>query len=399
MDSSRACSVVGLGYVGLPLALELSKVGNKVTAIDISLDKIKNLQSGKTNVEGIDEDDLRVAISSGNFSATNTFSKIQESQVVFVCVPTPLGLNRTPDLTLLINACELVSNNLSRDTLVIIESTVGPGTTRNVVLPILEKGSGLNRGDFKVAFSPERIDPANKKWRINNTPKLVAGYTPEAADFAMRIYSSFISEIHICNSLEVAETAKLLENSFRFINISFINELLIFCEKLGIDVNDVINAAATKPYGFMPFYPSIGVGGHCIPVDPIYLANAAKAVGAPSRFIELADQINQEMPGYFVGRAEEKLGGLKNKRVLVVGVSYKPNVADVRESPVEALITGLKRKGAQVSWHDDLVKEWNGEKSVTISSDFDLAIIATPHDYIDLTKLGNVPILNTRGSI
>ena len=203
----------------------------------------------------------------------------------------------------------------------------------------------------------------------------------------------------VVESLEVAETAKLLENSFRLVNISFVNEISIFCQKLGIDVNAVINAASTKPYGFMPFYPSIGVGGHCIPVDPLYLSNKAREIGAPTRFIELADQINQEMPGYFVSRAEEKLGGLKGKKVLVVGVSYKPNVADVRESPVEALINGLKQKGAQVSWHDDLVKEWNGEMSVTLSIDFDLAIIATPHDYLDLTKLGNVTILNTRGSI
>jgi UDP-N-acetyl-D-glucosamine dehydrogenase len=280
-----------------------------------------------------------------------------------------------------------------------VESTIEPGTCRNILLPILLEESGLKLGDFELAYSPERIDPTSKKWCITNTPKLVAGLTEISTNRARDFYGKFIELITICSSLEIAETAKLLENSFRLVNISFINELAIFCQKIGIDISEVISAAATKPYGFMPFYPSIGVGGHCIPVDPIYLANAAKAVGAPSRFIELADQINQEMPGYFVGRAEEKLGGLKAKKVLVVGVSYKPNVADVRESPVKALITGLKQKGAQVFWHDDLVKEWNGEKSVTLSSDFDLAIIATPHDYIDLTKLGNVPILNTRGSI
>ena len=191
----------------------------------------------------------------------------------------------------------------------------------------------------------------------------------------------------------------MLENSFRFINISFINELSIFCHSLGIDIKAVIEAADTKPYGFMPFYPSVGIGGHCIPVDPLYLAEKAREIGAPIKFINLANQVNQELPGYFVGRAEEKIGALKGKKVLVIGVSYKPNVADVRESPVEALITGLKQKGSLVAWHDDLVKEWNGEKSVTLSSEFDLAIIATPHDYLDLTKLGNVPILNTRGSI
>ena len=216
---------------------------------------------------------------------------------------------------------------------------------------------------------------------------------------ACLFYTDFIDSVFECSSFEVAESAKLLENTFRLVNISFINELSIFCQKLGIDVNEVIKAAATKPYGFMPFYPSIGVGGHCIPVDPLYLANKAREIGAPTRFIELADQINQEMPGYFVGRAEEKVGGLKSKKVLVVGVSYKPNVADVRESPVEALIAGLKQKGAQVFWHDDLVKEWNGEESVALSNEYDLAIIATPHTYLDLTKLGDMPILNTRGSI
>jgi UDP-N-acetyl-D-glucosamine dehydrogenase len=182
------------------------------------------------------------------------------------------------------------------------------------------------------------------------------------------------------------------------VNISFVNELAIFCQKIGIDVNDVIKAASTKPYGFMPFYPSVGVGGHCIPVDPLYLAQAARAAGAPTRFIELADEINLAMPTYFVGRASEMLGGLKDKKVLVIGVSYKPNVADVRETPVEALINGLKKSGAAVSWHDDLVKNWNGEKSVALSGGYDLAILATPHDYLDLSLLGSVPVLNTRGS-
>jgi UDP-N-acetyl-D-glucosamine dehydrogenase len=249
-----------------------------------------------------------------------------------------------------------------------------------------------------VAYSPERIDPANKKWKINNTPKLVAGLTEEASRKAKEFYSKFINQVDICDSLEVAETAKLLENSFRLVNISFINELAIFCQKIGIDINDVVKAAATKPYGFMPFYPSVGVGGHCIPVDPLYLASAAKEVGAPTRFIDLADQVNLEMPNYFVGRADEILGGLKDKKVLVVGVAYKPNVSDVRETPVASLIAGLEKSGASVSWHDDLVKIWNNQRSVPITDQFDLAIIATPHDYIQLDKLGKTPVLNTRGS-
>jgi UDP-N-acetyl-D-glucosamine dehydrogenase len=313
-------------------------------------------------------------------------------------VPTPLDSNHQPDLEILKAATTDVGKSLKPGMLVIIESTIQPGTTRNVVVPILEKESGLGANKFLVAYSPERIDPMNKKFTIKNTPKLVAGLTPEAATKAKEFYAKFIDQVDVCDSLEVAETAKLLENSFRLVNISFINELAMFCQKIGIDVNDVIKAASTKPYGFMPFYPSVGVGGHCIPVDPLYLAEAARAAGAPTKFIELADEINLAMPTYFVGRASEMLGGLKNKKVLVIGVSYKPNVADTRETPVEALITGLAKSGAVVSWHDDLVKNWNGQSSVALGSGFDLAILATPHDYLDLRMLGNTPLLNTRGS-
>jgi len=392
-------TVIGQGYVGLPLAIASSEAGFTVFGLDNNVEKIAVLKSGKSIIEDLSDEVIKKSLNSNLYTPTTDQNVISDSDVVLICVPTPLSNEHKPDLAALISATTTVGKNLKVGALVIVESTIEPGTCRNILLPILLKESGLKLGDFELAYSPERIDPTNKKWGISNTPKLVAGLTANAANRAKLFYGKFINSITICSSLEIAETAKLLENSFRLVNISFINELAIFCEKIGIDISEVISAAATKPYGFMPFYPSIGVGGHCIPVDPIYLANAAKAVGAPSRFIELADQINQEMPGYFVGRVEEKLGGLKDKRVLVVGVAYKPNVADVRESPVEALIAGLKHKGAQVSWHDDLVKEWNGEKSVTLSSDFDLAIIATPHDYLDLTKLGDVPILNTRGSI
>ena len=392
-------TVIGQGYVGLPLAIASAEAGFTVFGLDNNIEKISVLKSGKSIIEDLSDDVIKKSLNSNLYAPTTDQNVISDSDVVLICVPTPLSNEHKPDLAALISATTTVGKNLKVGALVIVESTIEPGTCRNILLPILLKESGLKLGDFELAYSPERIDPTNKKWGISNTPKLLAGLTANAANRAKLFYGKFINSITICSSLEIAETAKLLENSFRLVNISFINELAIFCHKIGIDIGEVISAAATKPYGFMPFYPSVGVGGHCIPVDPIYLANAAKAVGAPSRFIELADQINQEMPGYFVGRAEGKLGGLKNKRVLVVGVSYKPNVADVRESPVAALITGLKQKGAQVSWHDDLVKAWNGEKSVTLSSNFDLAIIATPHDYLDLTKLENVPILNTRGSI
>ena len=392
-------TVVGQGYVGLPLAIASVQAGHTVFGLDHNESKISLLISGHSIIEDLADDVIKKSIDSKLFLPTTDESVISNSDLVLICVPTPLSDDHKPDLTLLIDAITTVAKNIKSGTLVIVESTIEPGTCRNILLPILLNESGLKLGEVDIAYSPERIDPSNKKWGISNTPKLVAGLTEDSSKRASEFYEKFIESITICSSLEIAETAKLLENSFRFINISFINELAIFCQKIKIDINEVISAAATKPYGFMPFFPSIGVGGHCIPVDPLYLANATNAAGAPSRLIGLADQINQEMPGYFVGRAEEKIGGLKDKKVLVVGVSYKPNVADTRESPVEALISGLRGKGAQVTWHDDLVKVWKGEKSVAISSDFDLAIIATPHDYLDLSELGNVPILNTRGSI
>ena len=392
-------AVIGQGYVGLPLAITAAEAGFFVVGIDIDSEKVSLLSKGVSTVEDVSNERLLVQLQSKNYTVSTEFSVISEVEIILICVPTPLDSNQKPDLSYIKNSVEQIANHLKPDSLVILESTVEPGTTRNMIQPSLEKASNSNPNTFHLAFSPERIDPTNKKWNLVTTPKIVAGMTTAATERAVNFYSKFIDTVIECSVIEIAESAKLLENTFRLINISFINEFSVFCSKLGIDVREVIKAAATKPYGFMPFYPSIGVGGHCIPVDPLYLSNKALEIGAPTRFIDLADQINQEMPGYFVGRAEEKLGGLKAKKVLVVGVSYKPNVADVRETPVESLITGLKLKGAHVSWHDELVKEWNDEKSVALSSDFDLAIIATPHDYLDLTKLGNVPILNTRGSI
>ena len=390
--------IVGQGYVGLPLAISCAQAGFEVTGIDLNEEKVSQLNKHQSIIEDVSDAELTVVSNSGKYKATTNYSIDHSTEIICICVPTPLGYDHQPDLEILKAATKDVAKNLKAGMLVIIESTIQPGTTRQVVVPILEKESGLSSDQFLVAYSPERIDPMNKKFTIKNTPKLVAGLTPKAATKAKEFYSKFIDQVDICDSLEVAETAKLLENSFRLVNISFVNELAMFCQKIGIDVNDVIKAASTKPYGFMPFYPSVGVGGHCIPVDPLYLAQAARAVGAPTRFIELADEINLAMPTYFVGRASEMLGGLKDKKVLVIGVSYKPNVADVRETPVEALINGLKKSGAVVSWHDDLVKSWNGQASVALGSGFDLAILATPHDYLDLSLLGSVPVLNTRGS-
>ena len=392
-------AVIGQGYVGLPLAVTAARAGFQVIGIDKEISKVNSINSGKSPVEDITNQELIAVLTATNYRAMQVLDIKKFYDVVCICVPTPLGTNQKPDLTTLKSATTDVGKGVKPGMLVIIESTIQPGTTRNVLVPILEKESGLSRDQFLVVYSPERIDPMNKKFTIKNTPKLVAGLTPAAAIKAKEFYSKFIDQVDVCDSLEVAETAKLLENSFRLINISFINELAIFCQKIGIDVNEVVKAASTKPYGFMPFYPGVGVGGHCIPVDPLYLAEAAREVGAPSRFIELADEINQAMPSYFVERAKQIIGGVKGKKILVIGLSYKPNVADVRESPVISLIEQLQKAGAEVYWHDDLVKGWNGQESTPISAGFDLAIIATPHDYLELSALKDVPILNTRSSI
>ena len=391
--------VIGLGYVGLPIAAAAAKSGYTVIGVDLDIERVNKINSGISPIEDISSSEILDLVGRGLLKANSDYSAIKGADIILICVPTPLTNDHQPDLTYLESAAKSISNNLSNGSLLILESTVAPGTTRDFLAPLIANGSGIDIVDLDIVFSPERIDPLNQKWNLTNTPKIIAGLTSKSRKRAVDFYSKFVDIVIECEEVEVAETAKLLENSFRLVNISFINELSIFCQKSGIDVNAVISAAATKPYGFMPFYPSIGVGGHCIPVDPLYLSNKAREIGAPTRFINLADQINREMPGYFVGRAEEKLGGLKNKKVVVVGVSYKPNVADVRETPVSALINGLREKGAQVSWHDDLVKDWNDEKSVDLKPGFDLAIIATPHTYMDFKKLGDTPILDTRGSI
>jgi UDP-N-acetyl-D-glucosamine dehydrogenase len=391
--------ILGQGYVGLPLALAAAKSGFDVTGVDNDSKKVSQISKGISPVEDITNEQLSTALKSGNYKVTADPVFNSDVTVICICVPTPLGSDHKPDLNSLKTAITNAGVSLKPGMLVIIESTIAPGTTRQVLLPILMETSGLTADKFHLAYSPERIDPLNKEWNIKNTPKLVAGLTDEAAKLAKEFYSKFIDQVLICPTVEVAETAKLLENSYRLVNISFINEVSIFCQKIGVDINEVVKAAATKPYGFMPFYPSVGVGGHCIPVDPIYLSYAAKSAGAGSRFIDLADEINQAMPSYFVERAKQILGEVKSKKILVIGLSYKPNVADVRESPVISLIEQLRKAGADVYWHDDLVRSWNGEETTPISSGFDLAIIATPHNYLDLPALKNVPILNTRSSI
>ena len=391
--------VIGQGYVGLPLAIASAQAGDEVTGIDTNQILVTSLNNGIDHIKGQDSPELKKLIKNGRYRATIDFNSVKECNIVIICVPTPLDSEGQPDLQILLEVTKNLAHNLTKKILIIYESTVAPGTIRGEVLPILIRDSKLSQDDLKVAYSPERIDPSNSKWNVENTPKLVAGISPLARSEAITFYEKFIKEVISCESIEVAETAKLLENSFRLLNISFVNELSVFCNKIQIDVNDVIKAASSKPYGFMPFYPGLGAGGHCIPVDPIYLFERAKELSVSMSMIEAAKKINNEMPKYFVQRAKDKIGNLSAKRILVLGLAYKPNVSDIRETPVEPLIKGLREQGAIVAWHDDLVGEWKGEKSVNLGTNYDLAILATPHDYFDLSKLGNVPILNTRGSL
>ena len=391
-------AVVGQGYVGLPLAVAAAGAGHSVLGIDSNGARVGLLNGGVSPVEDISDAAIAALIADGKYSASRDFDDCKSADVIAICVPTPLTADKKPDLSALVSATTSVGANLKKGALVIVESTVEPGTTRDVVLPILVKESGMDSSEFMLAFSPERIDPANQKFTIANTPKLVAGLNDAALEAAASFYSGFVGEVCKCSTLEVAETAKLLENSFRLINISFINEIADICEVMGVDVNEVIKAAATKPYGFMPFFPSAGVGGHCIPIDPLYLSHKAKSVGAPSSFIDLAQKINDERPAHFVAKAASILGGLSGKKVLVVGVAYKANVADVRESAAEPLIEGLRKAGAVVSWHDPLVGKWRGESSVELSDGFDLALLVNVHDGMKLGALGSVPVINTKGA-
>ena len=386
-------SVVGQGYVGLPLAVAAAKAGHDVLGIDLELSRIEKLKNGISPIGDLTDQQIAGVLKSKNYSVSSDFESIGHAEIVIICVPTPLNSQRKPDFSLLVNALTSITKHMNKDVLIINESTVSPGTTRGLIKETLDK-AGI---PYELAYSPERIDPANKEWTVTNTPKLVAGLTPAATERAAAFYKTFVDSVTIGSSPEVVETAKLLENSFRLVNISFVNELAQFCAAMGIDVREVIDAAATKPHGFMPFYPGAGVGGHCIPVDPSYLVAKAQEVGAPTRFIDLANDLNQSLPSYFTGVASGILGGLPGKKILVVGVAYKPEVADVRETPAETLIHELRAKGAEVSWHDELVQDWNGEKSVGLSSDFDLAILVNPHSNTNMSALGSTRILNTRG--
>ena len=374
-------AIIGQGYVGLTIAAFASK-DHQVIGFDKSAETVARLNKGISHIEGVDSSDLKTAISSGNYLATTEAADISDAEIVVIAVPTPLTADRKPDLSFIDSACKTIGQALKRRGLIINESTSFPGTLRDYIKPLVEKYSD-NKFEHLYAISPERVDPGRTDWNQKNTPRLYAGLTKEASDQTRKFYSTFCDNLIEVSSPEVAEAAKLFENTFRQVNIALVNEFAEISHALGISVHETLDAANTKPYGFMKFNPSAGVGGHCIPVDPSYLAYAAAAKGIPATFIERANEVNLEMPKYVVARVLADNGGsLKGKKVQVVGVSYKPNVADVRETPAELVIEELKRVGADVTWHDELVGSWKGESS-TLLGGAEVAIVVTLHDVVD----------------
>jgi len=354
-------SIVGLGYVGLPLAVEFARVGLKVFGIEQNPVKVEKVNRGESYIEDVDSKELYNVVSSGKLKAFTEFYPIKDSDAVIICVPTPLTIHKEPDISYIINVTTEIAKYLKKGHLIVLESTTYPGTTEEVVLPILEK-SGLKAGrDFYLAFSPERVDPGNKKFTTRDIPKVVGGIDRDSTEKASELYSLITNKVHRVSSPRVAEMEKLLENIFRLVNISFINELAILCKKMDIDIWEVIESASTKPYGFMPFYPGPGLGGHCIPIDPFYLSWKAREYDFDVRFIELAGEINDSMPKYVVQLVMEALNkdkkSVNGSKVLIIGVAYKPNVADPRESPALKIIPELERLGAVVEYFDPYIGE------------------------------------------
>jgi UDP-N-acetyl-D-glucosamine dehydrogenase len=366
--------VVGLGYVGLSIAIAASKAGHAVVGFDTNQETLLGLSSSRSHIEGITDADIAESLRRGARFEGSIVS-LADAEVIVIAVPTPLNEDRSPDLSMLTMAATSVASIARAGTLIVNESTSYPGTLRNLIAPIV--GS-----DKLYAAAPERIDPGNETWRIDNTPRLIGGMTPEARELAAQFYGSFCGKVNIVSSPEVAETAKLFENTFRQVNIALVNELAQICAGLDIPTNEVLDAAATKPFGFMKFLPSLGVGGHCIPVDPSYLSFIAKQAGLSTRFIDIANTVNLQMPAYVVQRLTQEFGDLASKRIQIVGISYKPDVADTRESPSLDLLHLLRATGAEVTWHDPLVASWNGEASSPLAQ-VDIGIIAAPHQVID----------------
>lgn len=367
-------AIIGQGYVGLTIAMSAADAGHSVVGFDVNQDLVDHLNSGISHIEGISNSQLAGFVSSGLFTASAVPSVLEGSDVIVIAVPTPLDGDRNPDLSFVHAASELINQHVKTPALVVNESTSYPGTLRK------EIAARINDVEHLFASSPERVDPGNTQWGTKNTPRLIGGLTPAAVAKAREFYASFCDSIIEVSSPEVAEAAKIFENTFRQVNIALVNEFAQISDALGISSREVIKAAATKPYGFMPFNPGPGVGGHCIPVDPSYLAHVANEVGVPATFIKRANEVNLAMPAYVVKRVVAGVGGtIVGKSVVVIGVSYKANVADTRETPATAIIDLLRGQGAIVVWHDDLVGSWRGENSSPLTA-HDIAVVLTRHD-------------------
>ena len=383
--------VIGLGYVGLPLAVEFARAGFKVTGIDLRADRVKQLLRGRSYIQDVPSSDVRDLVRSGHLTATTDFEALRRADAVTICVPTPLSKQRDPDVSYIVAAVDQVKKYIHAGQLVILESTTYPGTTDELILPELER-TGLKVGrDFFLAFSPERVDPGNPVWQTRNTPKIVGGVTPACTKVAVELYRERLENVVPVSSTQVAEMVKLHENTFRSVNIGLVNELALMCARLKVDVWEVIEAAATKPFGFMPFYPGPGLGGHCIPIDPFYLSWKARASGFEARFIELAGYINGQMPEHAVDLVARALNArnrsVRGSRVLVLGVAYKADIDDVRESPSLDIMKTLADRGAKVEYSDPFVAslDFFGHrmKSTPLTPAqlrrFDCAVIATAH--------------------
>jgi UDP-N-acetyl-D-glucosamine dehydrogenase len=394
-DRSAVFGIVGLGYVGLPLAMELVRAGYRVLGFDISKRVVDGLNAGRSHIQDIPSDAVAKAVSAGKFSATNDLSRLSEPDAISIAVPTPLSKTKDPDVSYVLSATESIKKTLRRGQLVILESTTYPGTTRELMLPALES-TGLKVGeDFFLAFSPERVDPGNPKYNTRNTPKVVGGLTPNCLQVTVALYEPAIEHVVSVSSTEAAELVKILENTFRSVNIGLVNEMAIVCDKLGVDVWEVIDAAATKPFGFMKFTPGPGVGGHCIPLDPHYLAWKMRTLNYRTRFIELAGEINAEMPEYWVARVADKLNdqgkAVRGSTVLVLGVAYKKDIDDIRESPALDVIRLLEQRGAIVKYHDPHVPKLHEDgvelESIALTADLlhgtDCVVIVTDHTGLD----------------
>ena len=373
-------SIIGQGYVGLTISAFAGQA-HDVIGFDTNSEIVNRLNQGISHIEGVEGSVILELISKGKFSATTDGAEIKGSDIVVIALPTPLDASRKPDLSFIDAACKVIAENLEAPALIINESTSYPGTLRNYINPTIEKYSKVKL-IHEYAISPERVDPGRVEWNQKNTPRLFAGLTPQATQMAREFYSTFCDNLIEVSSPEVAEAAKLFENTFRQVNIALVNELAQISYALGIDVRETLEAANTKPYGFMKFTPSAGVGGHCIPVDPSYLAHLALENGVRATFIERANEVNLEMPTYIAKRvASDNGGSLKGKKVLVVGVAYKPNVADTRETPAEHLIEALNEMGALVTWSDEVVGRWKGQSSSALNG-ADIAIVVTKHGVV-----------------